>query len=115
HYNNTSKDSDWVANVLCEWNKSAITVQIPANAHSLIKGGNTPIHTVILECYKEFAAALKKYFLLFLKQLSYSHGQSMFTFVNLAELLSNPTDELRQKVLHSKECYSDFITPNKIP
>ncbi|CAI2171389.1 18372_t:CDS:2, partial [Funneliformis geosporum] len=43
-YSIPSKDSDWVVNVLCEWNKSTITVQIPVTAHNLIKGGNTPLH-----------------------------------------------------------------------
>ncbi|CAI2188824.1 5763_t:CDS:2, partial [Funneliformis geosporum] len=49
--NNSNKknDSDWVANVLCEWNKSAITVQIPTTFHNIIKGGNILLHTVIPE------------------------------------------------------------------
>ncbi|CAI2178359.1 7969_t:CDS:1 [Funneliformis geosporum] len=64
-YNTPSKDSDWVANILCEWNKSAITVHIPANAHNLIKGGNTSLHKAIPKSYKEFAAYLRKYSLLF--------------------------------------------------
>ncbi|CAI2162251.1 14013_t:CDS:1 [Funneliformis geosporum] len=60
-YNTPLKDSDWIANILSEWNKSAITVQIPTNAHNLIKGGNIPLHTIIPDRYKEFAAHLRKY------------------------------------------------------
>ncbi|CAI2197061.1 2953_t:CDS:1, partial [Funneliformis geosporum] len=108
--------------------------QIPVNTHNLIKGENTPLHIVIPDCYKEFAADLKKYSILFMEQLTFSHGQSMLTFANLSvysntphirripmwftklqELLSIPnTCELRQKNLHSKEPFFNFILHNKI-
>ncbi|CAI2184571.1 12121_t:CDS:2, partial [Funneliformis geosporum] len=94
-YTTPSKDSDWVTNALCKWNKSAITIQIPTTFHNIIKGGNIPLHT-----------------------LSYSHGRSMLTFADLSlqESLSNPiTGELHQKVPHLKECYFNFMQPNKIP
>ncbi|CAI2183293.1 20335_t:CDS:2, partial [Funneliformis geosporum] len=93
-YTTPLKDSDWLANVLCKWNKSVITVQVPTTFHNIIKGGNILLHT-----------------------LSYSHGRSMLTFANLSlqKLLSNPiSSELNQKVPHLKECYFDFEQPNKI-
>ncbi|CAI2195965.1 9491_t:CDS:2, partial [Funneliformis geosporum] len=65
-------------------NNSEITIQIPTNAHNLIKGGNTPLHTLIPEHYKEFAFDLRKYSLLFIKQLSYLHGRSLLTFADLS-------------------------------
>ncbi|CAI2191110.1 14827_t:CDS:1, partial [Funneliformis geosporum] len=115
-------------------NRSAITVQIPTSFHNIIKGGNIPLYTVFPERYKEFAANLRKYSLLFLEQLSYSHGRSMLTFADLSvyqnsphigkipawfiklqESLSNPiTGELRQKVPHLKEYYFEFAKLNKI-
>ncbi|CAI2189462.1 9401_t:CDS:2, partial [Funneliformis geosporum] len=121
------------SNVLYEWKKSAITVQIPVNALNLIKGGNTLLHNVFPECYREFAANLRKYSLLFIEQLAYSHGRLMLTFANLSayhntphigripiwftrlqEVLLNPlTGDLRQKIPHLKECYFDFTQPNK--
>jgi hypothetical protein len=51
-YTTPAKDSDWLANVLCEWNKSVITVQVPTTFHNIIKGGNIPLHTVFPERYK---------------------------------------------------------------
>ncbi|CAI2187801.1 13011_t:CDS:1, partial [Funneliformis geosporum] len=89
-YTTPAKDSDWLANVLCEWNKSAITVQIPTTFHNIIKGGNIPLHTVIPKRYKEFAADLRKYSLLFLEQLSYLHGRSMLTFADLSVYQNTP-------------------------
>ncbi|CAI2188985.1 13486_t:CDS:1, partial [Funneliformis geosporum] len=89
-YNTPSKDSDWVVNVLYEWNKSEITVQIPINAYNLIKGGNTPLHTLIPKRYKEFAFDLRKYSLLFIKQLSYSYGRSLLTFADLSVYQNTP-------------------------
>ncbi|CAI2191783.1 18445_t:CDS:2 [Funneliformis geosporum] len=59
-------------------------IQIPTNAHNLIKGGNTPLHTLIPERYKEFAFDLRKYSLLFIEQLSYSHGRLLLTFADLS-------------------------------
>ncbi|CAI2194014.1 14400_t:CDS:2, partial [Funneliformis geosporum] len=54
-YTTPSKDSDWIANAL-----------------------------LIPEQYKEFATDLRKYSLLFLEQLSYSHGRAMLTFADLS-------------------------------
>ncbi|CAI2192338.1 16426_t:CDS:2, partial [Funneliformis geosporum] len=48
-YTTPSKDSDWLANVLCEWNKSVITVQVPTTFHNIIKGGNIPLNTIFPE------------------------------------------------------------------
>ncbi|CAI2195903.1 9776_t:CDS:1, partial [Funneliformis geosporum] len=116
-------------------NKSSITIQIPTNTHNLIKGGNTSLHTLIPKRYKEFAVNLRKYSLLFIKQISYSHGQSLLTFADfsvyqntphlrqiptwftkLQELFSNPNScELRQRFSYSKESHFDFAQPKKIP
>ncbi|CAI2202091.1 9539_t:CDS:2, partial [Funneliformis geosporum] len=112
-YNSPSKDSDW----------SEITVQLLINAHNLIKGGNTPLHTIIPEHYKEFSADLRKYSLLFIEQLSYLHGRALLTFAdlsvyrntphigrisrwftNLQEHLSDPnTSKVHHKFPHSKD------------
>ncbi|CAI2173361.1 355_t:CDS:2, partial [Funneliformis geosporum] len=99
-----------VANVLCEWNNSAITIQISADAHSLIKGGNTPLHKLIPEHYKEVAADLRKYSLLFIEQLFYSHVHKV-----TEQLLNSITGDLHHKFLHSKKYYFDFAQPKKIP
>ncbi|CAI2162249.1 14012_t:CDS:2 [Funneliformis geosporum] len=69
-----------------------------------------------------------------MEQLTFSHGRSMLTFVDLSvysntlhigripmwftklqELLSIPnTCELRQNFSHSKEHFFNFVLPNKI-
>ncbi|CAI2196319.1 3326_t:CDS:2, partial [Funneliformis geosporum] len=116
-------------------NSNKKNIQIPANAHNLIKGGNTLLHKLIPKRYKEFATDLRKYSLLLIEQLSYSHGRSIFTFANLSvyqntphigriptwfiklqeQLLNSIKGDLHQKFPHSKECYFDFAQPKKIP
>jgi ribonuclease HI len=82
------RQDDWLPSLLCDLQSLNIVLSTPDDMENRIRGGSTPISSILSSTYRSFSHELRSRSLLFMEQVVNSNGNYLFTYDDFKQFLS---------------------------